>query len=167
MLLRQWLICCGTKRYVEGSYFDSLLMTFLLILIQEIRSQVEDVLAEDGGKIRSHNTIFHHLRDDPRLPAAEKSPDRLQQEGQVLVLAGSETTAKTLSIIVFHLLDKPELFEQVKSEVQTIVPANGKPTWNSLEKLPYLTAVIHEGLRLDFGITGRNQVRDPRRTAAK
>lgn len=102
--------------------------------------------------------MFHHLRDDPNLPAAEKAVDRLQQEGQVLVLAGSETTAKTLGIIMFHLLDQPEWLSKVRSEVQTVMSPKGHPKWTDLERLPHLAAVIHEGLRLNFGITGRNQV---------
>jgi hypothetical protein len=31
--------------------------------------------------------------------------------------------------------------------------ADGKPTCGQLEKLPYLSAVISEGLRLSFGVT--------------
>lgn len=47
--------------------------------------------------------MFHQLRDSPLLPREEKSAERLAQQGQVFIAAGSEMTAKTLSIIYYHL----------------------------------------------------------------
>ena len=103
-------------------------------------------------------TVFHALRDSKILPPQEKTVDRLQEEGQVFVAAGSETTAKTLTIIFFHLLDNPMIFNRLRTELES---APGATSWNALQQLPYLSAVISEGLRLDFGITGRNQVKTP------
>ena len=75
--------------------------------------------------------------------------------GSTFIAAGSETTAKTLSIIWFHLLDNPSKLEKVRSELQNL-PLEA--SWGELQRLPYLSAVVNEGLRLNFGITGRTQV---------
>ncbi len=69
--------------------------------------------------------------------------------------AGSETTAKILSIIWYHLLDVPRRLEKVRSEIETL-PVEA--SWEGFQRLDYLSAVVNEGLRLDFGITGRTQV---------
>ncbi len=125
--------------------------------MQTIRAQVSNVLAEELHERSKghHNTVFHELRDSPHLPAQEKNVERLAQEGQVLVLAGSETTAKTLSIIWYHLLDDPKRLQKARTEIETL-PV--RASWGELQRLPYLSAVVNEGLRLNFGITGRTQV---------
>ncbi|KAI9705095.1 MAG: hypothetical protein M1836_006878 [Candelina mexicana] len=61
---------------------------------------------------KSHLTIFHELLNDKDLPPQEKTISRLSDEGQVVVFAGSETTAHTLSAIHFHLLDNPSKLER-------------------------------------------------------
>ncbi len=43
------------------------------------------------------DTIFHGLLNS-NLPASEKSVDRLQQEAQLIVTAGQDTTGKSSSL---------------------------------------------------------------------
>jgi cytochrome P450 len=105
----------------------------------------------------SQVTIFHEILNSD-LPDKEKSFDRLWQDGTVTVIAGTLTTAAALSEITFHLLQQPEDLIKLKTELSKVIPEPGSlPATSKLEQLPYLTAIIKEGLRLSNGISTRLQ----------
>ncbi|KAJ9502926.1 hypothetical protein H2202_002049 [Exophiala xenobiotica] len=121
-----------------------------------VRAQVDSIIARNKeGKKTQGTTIFQALLDSD-LPPEEKSADRLQDEGQTIVGAGSETTAKSLAVITFYLLDDKKKLARLREELKTVMPSPTSPvTLTTLEQLPYLTAVINEGIRLMFGVTTR------------
>ncbi|KAI9878625.1 MAG: hypothetical protein M1830_000392 [Pleopsidium flavum] len=123
---------------------------------REVRKQVKSILeTEDPKADKSTNTIFHALRDSD-LPNHEKTLDRLSDEGEILIGAGSETTAKTLTTISYYLLQNRELLQRLAAELRTALPTpQTTATCSKLEQLPYLSAVISEGLRLSYGVTTR------------
>lgn len=128
---------------------------------QRIRSQVADVLAFKGvyaKKDREKRTVIEEMRDSEKLPAQEKTLMRLSEEASILMIAGSEAPAKTHTITWFHLLDNPDKLARLRAELATVYtdPKAPLPSISVLEKLPYLSAVIHEGLRLHGGIVGRS-----------
>ncbi|KAJ5918916.1 Cytochrome P450 [Penicillium verhagenii] len=86
------------------------------------------------------------------LPPQERSLTRLEQEGALLALAGTESPALSLSMVFYHLLANPSILNKLRAELET-VPVDAP--WSQLEKLPYLMAVIEEGNRLSFGVTAR------------
>lgn len=92
------------------------------------------------------------MLDSPVLPAPEKTLLRLEQEGALLVLAGTESPAKSLNMLFYHLLANPQIMKKLREELSTV--AHPAP-WAQLERLPYLTAVIEEAHRLSFGVTAR------------
>lgn len=101
-------------------------------------------------------TVFDDLLDSD-LPPAEKDLERLSQESQLIVGAALDTTANALNATLFHLLNTPSAASKLKAELATAIP---NPTSHipliTLEKLPYLTGVINEGLRLSYGLSCRN-----------
>ena len=102
-----------------------------------------------------HLTIFHELLSSD-LPEHEKSYERLWQEGSALIGAGVETTSNTLNVILYHLSQNPTQLDQLKAELLETMPNPSKlAPLSKLETLPYLTAVINEGLRLALGTTSR------------
>jgi cytochrome P450 len=115
---------------------------------------IKKARAEFEAGIVKH-TVFNALFDS-ELPAEEKTVFRLGGEGMALLGAGTETTSWVVSVITFHLLANPEIYTRLASELQGAAkdPRN-LPSWSSLEKLPYLSAVILEGLRLSYGVPGR------------
>lgn len=69
-----------------------------------------------------------------------------------MVGAGSVTTAWILSVVMFHLIDKPKYMELLQKELKPVIEhTNGRPEWKDLEALPFLTAIIKEGLRVGYG----------------
>lgn len=54
------------------------------------------------------------------------------------------------------MLDTPEIYTKLRAELEEAIPdPKIIPPLPSLEKLPYLSAVIQEGLRLSYGVSGR------------
>ena len=104
----------------------------------------------------AERTIFKDLLATESLPPEEKSIERLTDEGAVLLGAGSETVAKTLGIIVVHLTEHPEKVKRIQTELLQALPDQTHLPWLKLEKLPYFSAVIQEGLRLHHGLAARN-----------
>lgn len=121
--------------------------------MSEINSHRDD----PDSKYQSQTTIFHAILQGD-LPESEKSPDRLWQDGQVVVIAGTLTTAAALSEITFHLLRQPAELQALKDELaKAIQEPTTLPDVAKLEQLPYLTATVKEGLRLSSGISTRLQ----------
>ena len=97
-------------------------------------------------------SVFASVLDSPAHPPPAKSLSRLEQEGALLVLAGTESPAKTLAVIFYHLLSQPPILAKLRTELETL-PMSA--SWTQLEQLPYPSAVIEEGNRLSFGVTAR------------
>lgn len=82
--------------------------------------------------------------------------ERLQSEAKSIVGAGSETTARSLSLATFHILDQPDIHQRLREELTNAIPdATVMPNWNQLSQLPYLSACIEETLRLSYGVSER------------
>ncbi|EGE00701.1 hypothetical protein TESG_07995 [Trichophyton tonsurans CBS 112818] len=115
-----------------------------------------------GEKPKSASrTIFYELLTGP-LPEEEKRLNRIWQEGQLVVGAGTETTAWALTATLFYILDNPEILSRLRQELSVAIPDPNQPvSWTDLENIPYLNAVISEGFRLSYGLSTRLQRINP------
>ena len=60
-------------------------------------------------------------------------------EGFILVGAGGETTAQTLAVLTFHLLNNPESLFELRSELDKVMPdPNISVPWQTLENIPLM-----------------------------
>ncbi|KAK2589501.1 hypothetical protein QQS21_012822 [Conoideocrella luteorostrata] len=104
---------------------------------------------------QSFPTVFDVL-DSSDLPRHEKDIHRQTQEAFVLVAAGTETAARTITACMFQLVSHPEIYARLRQELTDVMPhPNAKPSLKTLESLPYLTAVLKENLRNMQLITSR------------
>ncbi|KZL86340.1 cytochrome p450 protein [Colletotrichum incanum] len=104
----------------------------------------------------SHPTIFHEMLSSELLPPREKTVSRLAQDGQILVQGGTLTTSWTLSLAVFHLLNRPSTLRRLRDELFAAIPnRDAVVPLAELENLPYLRGVVKEALRLGFGTSSR------------
>lgn len=79
---------------------------------------------------------------DPRVGA-----ERMRDELVTLLLAGHETTASTLGW-TFHLLDRhPDVAARVRAEAISVL-GNRLPVYEDLLRMPYITMVLNEVMRL-------------------
>ena len=120
----------------------------------------EKMLKETDAKKyeeKEHPTIFYEIIHSTDLPAAEKTPKRLESEAASILGAGAVTTAWTLTVAMYHLTVNPQKLERLRSEIRSIMPdpQNQPAKLQQLEQLPYLTCVIMESLRLSNGVSHR------------
>jgi cytochrome P450 len=72
-------------------------------------------------------------------------------KGSVLtiMLAGQETTASTMSWMVYCLTEHPRVQQRIRDEVAAVLgPDRTVPDYADMARLPYLTAVVNETLRV-------------------
>ncbi|KAJ8129569.1 hypothetical protein O1611_g4059 [Lasiodiplodia mahajangana] len=108
-----------------------------------------------GRDEHDHPTIFSELLGS-NLPPQEKSLGRLGAEAQQLIGAGLETVAWALTTTVFHLLNNPSTLKKLQAELEAAIPdPEAIPDSLHLERLPYLTGCVREGVRMSTGVSVR------------
>lgn len=111
----------------------------------------KEIAREKNQETVDGNSVFRSVINSD-MPESELSTDRLTKEAQVLFGAGTATTARTLDFITFYVISESHIRERLAAELAE--PMKGFPEkfppLTELEKLPYLQAVVNEGLRYDF-----------------
>ncbi|KAK5655218.1 hypothetical protein OQA88_6117 [Cercophora sp. LCS_1] len=79
--------------------------------------------------------------------------DEAESETIVQILAGAETTATTIRMILFYLFTNPRVLSKLRRELDEARPSS-PITYAEASRLPYLQAVIKEGLRICPPTTG-------------
>jgi cytochrome P450 len=97
-----------------------------------------------GVRAGGETNLFAHI-----IREAEKG-ERLddldvQLEASGLIVAGSDTTATTLTYLIWAVLSRPSLLSTIVAEVKSLPPQSGD---KELEDLPALNAAMEETLRL-------------------
>jgi cytochrome P450 len=125
------------------------------VQVQKIKADPETMHMIKADQ-RRKDTIFAQLLSSD-LPEEELSDQRLIDEGVLIATAGSETTAWAITVTTYHLMKNPNILAKVRQELAGVEIPPGDPVapWTSLEKLPYLTAVIKEGVRMAGGMLSR------------
>lgn len=93
---------------------------------------------------------------ESELEGREKDSQRLTDDATALIGGGTETVSWALTVITYHLLSNCELMSKLTDELrQAVKNPQQLPSWTTLEKMPYLSGVIQEGLRLSYGVSAR------------
>ncbi|KAI1196100.1 putative benzoate 4-monooxygenase cytochrome P450 [Nemania serpens] len=114
--------------------------------IEKIKCQIAK---SEKSEEPDRTSVFHYiLRSD--LPESEKDPARLKREAFALLAAGTITTSATLSTTVYFVLADPANEKRLRNDLKDITSGYPEviPSWTELEKIPYLTACVKEGLRI-------------------
>lgn len=141
----------------------SLLQTLLLRLLApaELRDQRRKHLAYSREKIlkrigqSDNNKAGEQHRDFLYYLMQQGDRENLNQDeiivnGALFIIAGSETTGTFMAGLFNHLL-RPEnraVLNRLKHEIRSAFDRDEDITYERLSKLPWLTAVLEEGLRI-------------------
>jgi cytochrome P450 len=108
------------------------------------------VLAADPEQVKGQGqpTVLWEVAHSDALPPSEKTFRRLAVEGNNILAAGFETTGGTLAHLTYNILADPEVHGKLQKELEDAIPNEDIiPNYQTLEKLPYLNAVMKETLR--------------------
>lgn len=82
--------------------------------------------------------VFHRLKTT-NPSTQEQTPEWLQDEGILLLLAGTDTTAIALSTATFHIYSNDQILRRLRAEIQDAFPTReDSMSVAQLENLPYL-----------------------------
>ncbi|KAJ3569110.1 hypothetical protein NP233_g5265 [Leucocoprinus birnbaumii] len=101
-----------------------------------VQHEKEKVSEEGAGTLLDH---LVEVTSDPKI---------LKDETLNIMLAGRDTTAATLTIVVYFLSQYPQVMERLRQEVLEHVGPTRRPTFDDVRDMKYLRAVLNETLRL-------------------
>ncbi|KAI2700473.1 hypothetical protein CBS147332_8084 [Penicillium roqueforti] len=100
-------------------------------------------------------SMLSTILSNKKLPDEEKELERLEQELKFLIIAGTDAPSQVMALTMFHLLWNPEICQKLKDELDEAFPVLSDADWTKLKYLPYLSAVLKEGLRISAVVTSR------------
>ncbi|KAF4610870.1 hypothetical protein D9613_007210 [Agrocybe pediades] len=123
---------------------------------KQMGAQIDEIM-KDPSSLQNvdHETIYHHFLtpqpDSQRHPPVTR--DWLLDEGLYLRFAGSDTVGNTCTVAAYHILENRDVHRKLSQALKEAWPDKDlPPSYEVLEKLPYLTAVIKESLRMAHGV---------------
>lgn len=102
----------------------------------------EQIAAGKTREVQEGETLLDHLvcyTDDQNV---------LRDEIMNLGVAGRDTTAATLTFVVYMLSQHPDVLRRLRNEILGKVGTTNRPSYNDFRDMKYLRAVINETLRL-------------------
>ncbi|VUC29101.1 unnamed protein product [Clonostachys rosea] len=119
-------------------------------LVKSAREHAELTKETARKRIASKNTeredfMSYILRHNDEKGMTE---NEIIENSNILIIAGSETTATLLSGASFYLLKNPEKMQKVVQEVRSSFTSEANITIQSVSQLPYMIAVLQETFRM-------------------
>lgn len=113
---------------------------------------------KDGGA----PTIFEEYKNN-KLPAEEKTPNRIFQVALMIMGAGAGTPSYVLDIATYYILADPAIHARLKAELAVVWPdpSSPAPEVAALENIQYFRGCVKEALRLALGPMARLQRVNP------
>ncbi|KAH8103349.1 high nitrogen upregulated cytochrome P450 monooxygenase 1 [Cristinia sonorae] len=116
-------------------------------LLQKAATETVRKRVEDGTGKRD---LFHYIMDGDDLEQVKPPLEEVASEGGLAIVAGSDTTAVTLSHVFYFLLCHPPCMERLHKEVGSQYPG-ATDTMSDFARhadMPYLNACVNEAMRL-------------------
>lgn len=110
-----------------------------------VRSQTRKRMELDSERPDLMSLILAHRTDHGGKEAL--TDGEIISNASLLLGAGTETSATTLSVTTYALLKNPAKLAKLVSEVRSSFKRQDEITFESTSGLPYLSAVINEALR--------------------
>jgi cytochrome P450 len=102
--------------------------------------------------------LFYYLSGE-ELPESERpSAAQLAEDGQLAIIAGSDTTSSVLTAAIYYLLRNPVAYERLQAEMDSAFPSGEEPLdVTRLSQMEWLNGCINETLRLQPPVPSGSQ----------
>ncbi|KAL4868857.1 hypothetical protein BDV12DRAFT_208924 [Aspergillus spectabilis] len=114
-------------------------------------AQIEKRLCIQGKQ--QNQDITHFLVENYLAPGKNEAEqkaalNRLHFDSKLIVVAGSDTTASTMTFLFYRIAREPGLIDRLREEVNGLTDDHGALSHRALQSAPLLNACINETLRL-------------------
>ena len=106
---------------------------------------------------RPHPAVPPSQSDELGAEKEEIPFDIVINDGDLVVIAGSDTTKMALSSLFFYLLCNPEKFARLREEIDRFYPPGESLSSKHFQDMSYLDACINETLCLSPGVPSGSQ----------
>ncbi|KAI9691639.1 MAG: hypothetical protein M1822_007710 [Bathelium mastoideum] len=110
--------------------------------IELVKEKVAKRLSNDSDRPDFLSYILRH-NDEKGMTRQE-----IEANSEILISAGSETTASTLSAVTYYLLQNPKALKTLVNEVRSAFKNEEDINFDAANNLTYMLAVLSEGLRM-------------------
>ncbi|KAL4062216.1 cytochrome P450 [Scleroderma citrinum] len=112
--------------------------------------------------------LFHYLIDEAGVERYPPTFNEVASDGVLAIVAGSDTTATTLTCLFYSLLANKVAYCRLQAEVDKYYPPGEDPCATTYHgEMKYLTAVIKEALRLYPPVLSGSQRAVPKGSGGK
>lgn len=111
-------------------------------LHQELNKEKTLKRIQSNDKITREDFFKHIIKNN------DFSQSAIEANAEILIIAGSETTATTLTGLMYYLSQNPHCLKRLQDEVRSAFAKKEDITADATTRLPYLNAVINETLRI-------------------
>ncbi|KAJ9138730.1 Isotrichodermin C-15 hydroxylase [Coniochaeta hoffmannii] len=131
-----------------------------LLVPRRVRDEALDHIAFTKAKVNSRlerqtqrPDFMTQILSQTAIGSAQKlsgtgiSEPELYADSNILIMAGSETSATLMAAILYHLLANPRVMARLVREIRSAFPRAEDISFASVSRSAYLLAVINEGLR--------------------
>ncbi|KAH8807828.1 benzoate 4-monooxygenase cytochrome P450 [Xylogone sp. PMI_703] len=135
------------RRYPIIKMIGVFLLPKLTISVRNKHSQFSrDKVARRLANKSSRKDFLTNLVE--KVDNGEVSKEEMTAHASTLIIAGGETVATFLAATTYHLLKNPLVYQTLCDEIRSSFQNSSQISATSAQQLPYLQAVISEGLRI-------------------
>ncbi|CAJ2512010.1 Uu.00g076350.m01.CDS01 [Anthostomella pinea] len=121
--------------------------------IEVLRKTAMDVLRSRKEQPNDRKDLLNAMLNGVDSKTGQRMTDESIIDNLItFLIAGHETTSGTLSFAFHELMKNPEAYRKAQKEVDEVV-GKGPITVEHMSKVPYISAILRETLRLDSPIT--------------
>ncbi|KAG1731965.1 cytochrome P450 [Suillus paluster] len=103
---------------------------------------IEQKAATKDKDVAEGETLLDHLVNYTEDPIV------IRDEILNIMIAGRDTTAATLTFVIYMLAEHPDVLHRLREEILSKVGSSRRPTYDDMRDMKYMRAVINETLRL-------------------
>lgn len=105
----------------------------------DLLHRTESLLRGESPELQLKTRPIMEALTGPSMPEDMRGAVRLNNEGFAMIIGGTETTARSLAIAAFRLLENNSMKTKLRDELRAVMPTpDSRPTWSQLEQLPYM-----------------------------